>query len=117
MSQTQLGPFDITLLFQKGAEIVPGQMAAVDQVAVVLAPQHFKALLRSMNETMQAYETLYGNLTIPDSETAPLKNAEEIVALMKEIKAKATAANPSSSEPTPLSRQSRAAARKKEPTL
>jgi hypothetical protein len=114
MSLTQLGPFDITLTFQKASEAVPGQLAAIDQVAVVLAPQHFKALVRSLNETLQAYETIYGALTIPDADTSPQRNAAEIVEMVKTLKEKAQPI-PSSTAPRPPAKRSRGAPRKKEP--
>jgi hypothetical protein len=113
MSLTGLGPFDITLTFQKGSEIMPGQMAAVDLVAVVMAPQHFKAFVRSLNQTLEAYETLFGALTIPDTETTPAKTADEIVEIMKTVREKA-AATSSSIEPPPPSKRSRGAHQKKE---
>ncbi len=114
MSMATLGAYDITLLFQKQSEINPGQMFAVDQVAVVLAPQHFKALVRSLNETLAAYETVYGTLTIPDAETAPQRTAEEIATVIKAAREKALS-KPSSTEPPPPSKRSRGASRKTAP--
>jgi Protein of unknown function (DUF3467) len=119
MSQTQLGPFDITLLFQKGMEITPGQMAAVDQVAVVLAPQHFKALVRSLTETLSAYETVFGILQIPETDITPQKNAAEITKAIEDLRAKALAFNAkegtnlSSTAPPQPGKQSHVASRKK----
>jgi hypothetical protein len=83
VSLTMLGGFDITLLFQKQTEIAPGQSVVMDQVAVILAPQHFKALIRSLNETLTAYEKVFGALTIPDADTAPRKSAEEIEKIVR----------------------------------
>jgi hypothetical protein len=105
-SQTQLGPFDITLNFQRNAEITPGQLAAVDQVSVTFSPQHFKALLNSLNETLKAYETLYGELNIPTEETAPGSDAAAIVGILRAAKNRATAENATSSSapPQPSSR-------------
>ena len=97
-SQTQIGPFDLTILFQKNSEIFPGAMGQTDLVSVTLSPQHFKGLVRSLNETLSAFETLFGALTISDADTAPLKNATEIVELVKSMKEKAIA-NPSLSAP------------------
>jgi hypothetical protein len=118
MSQTMVGAFDITLLFKKGSEIAPQQMGATDQVSVTLAPGHFKAFVRSVNETLKAYESVYGVLTIPDADINPLKNAEQIAELIEGQRAKGhaqaqAAANLSSSEPPPRAKQSRSSARKK----
>jgi hypothetical protein len=111
---TQLGPYDISITFQKGMEIAPGQGALVDQVVVTVSPQHFKALVKSLVETLDAYEMLYGKLAIPDSETTPLKTAAEITTLIRTAKegAKVT---PSSTEQPPPAKRSRGVRRPKEP--
>jgi hypothetical protein len=81
----------------------------------MMVPQHFKALVRSLNETLEAYEAVYGVLQIPDTDTAPQKNAEEIAEAIEDARAKAKeSAIPSSTEPPPPSRRSRGAAQKKE---
>ena len=109
MTLSHLSPFDITILFQKASEVVPGQMGAMDQVAVTFSPQHFKALVKSLSETLQAYETAFGALTISDADIAPMRNAAEIVAILQAVKAKT---QPSSTEPKPRAKRSRAAAPK-----
>jgi Protein of unknown function (DUF3467) len=111
MTLSHLSPFDITILFQKASEVVPGQMGVMDQVAVTFSPQHFKALVKSLSETLQAYETAFGALTISDADIAPMRNAAEIVAILQAVKAK-THPNPSSTEPKPRAKRSRAAAPK-----
>jgi Protein of unknown function (DUF3467) len=78
VSLTMLGAFDVTLVLQKQSEISPGQPAILDQIAVVFSPQHFKGLVRSLNETLTAYEAVFGALTIPDTETTPPNNALDI---------------------------------------
>lgn len=50
----------------------------VDQVAVTMSPQHFKGFVKSLNETLAAYEKVFGALTIPDSDVQPASNAEQI---------------------------------------
>jgi F420-0:gamma-glutamyl ligase len=61
-----------------------GQTAQFDQVAVTLSPQHFKAFCKSLNETLEAFESAYGQLTISESMTRPLRNAAQIVAKIAE---------------------------------
>src|ERR1039458_5194095 len=79
-SMTQLGPFDISLIFQKGSEIAPGHSALMDQVCVIFSHQQFKALVRSLTETLIGYEAAFGELTIPDTDIAPNRSAAEITA-------------------------------------
>jgi hypothetical protein len=113
VSTTMLGTFDVTLLFQKQTEVAPGQPVAMDQVAVVLAPQHFKALVRSLNETLAAYEAVYGTLTIPDQDTAPRKSATDIEKVIRSAREQAQSSL-SSSEPPPPSKRSHGASKDKE---
>lgn len=114
---TQLGPFDISLIFQKNTEVAPGHLAVMDQMTVTFSPQQFKALVRAMNETLTAYETSFGALTIANADTAPLRTAEQLTAQISAARKAAATANeaiPSSTEPQPPSKRSRAASRKKE---
>jgi Protein of unknown function (DUF3467) len=113
VSTTMLGTFDVTLLFQKQTEVAPGQPVAMDQVAVILAPQHFKALVRSLNETLAAYEAVYGTLTIPDQDTAPRKSATDIEKVIRSAREQAQSSL-SSSEPPPPSKRSHGASKDKE---
>lgn len=78
VSMTQLSAFDITILFQKTSEIMPGQSAIVDEVAVIFSPQQFKALVRALTETIKGFEEVFGPLSIPDMDTAPKRTAAEI---------------------------------------
>jgi len=114
-SQTNIGPFDVSILFQKASEIVPGQMGVVDQVSVTLSPQHFKALVRSLNETLAAYESAFGELHISDADTAPQKTALEIVGMVNDQRKVKNAAMSSSSEPPQPPKRSRGAAQEKAP--
>jgi hypothetical protein len=61
-----------------------GQAVQVDQVAVTMSPQHFKGFCKSLSETLEAYESAYGQLTIPESVTRPLRSAAQIVAKIAE---------------------------------
>jgi hypothetical protein len=83
VSTTQMGPFDVTLLLQKQSEIAPGQMGIIDHVSVTFSPQHFKALVRSLNETLKGYEESFGELKIPDVDIAPQRTSKEIVDLVR----------------------------------
>jgi hypothetical protein len=109
VSLVNLNPFDITIIFQKASEIVPGQVGVMDQVSVTFSPQHFKAVVKSLNETLQAYEASFGALTISDADTAPMRSAAEIIKRLQDAK---TRPNPSSTEPKLHGKRSRAAAQK-----
>jgi Protein of unknown function (DUF3467) len=112
--QANMGPFDLSIIFQKATEVLPGQMGVADQVSVTFSPQHFKALVRSLNETLAAYETAFGELKISDTETAPKKTAAEIVALV-DAHRRANAAMASSNEPPQPGKRSRGAVRGTKP--
>ena len=77
-SVNSLTPFDVTICFQRLSELAPGQVCVLDQVSVTMAPQHFKAVVRSMVEVLAAYEASFGRLEISDADTAPGKSASEI---------------------------------------
>lgn len=114
-SQTHVGPFDISLLFQKSSEIAPGQMGATDLVNVTLSPQHFKAFVSSVSVTLAAYESTFGKLSIAETDTAPLRSAEEISSALEKSRAESKAAmsasfSPSSTEPKPRVKRSRGGA-------
>jgi hypothetical protein len=117
-TQTHLGPFDITIVFQKIGEISPGQPGSTDLISVAMSPQHFKAFVRSANETLEAYEATFGKLEIPEADIAAKRNAKEIQTLLESARQQARAAeakiNPSSTEPPPPLKRSRGAAQKKE---
>ncbi len=104
-----LGPFDFTITFQKTMEIVPGQGGIVDLVSVSLSPQNFKGLVRVVTETLEAYERVFGALQIPDEDTAPMKNAAEVEAMLLEVKKQiqATKAGPSPNASKPPAKRSR----------
>lgn len=118
-SLTFISPFDLTILFQRTSEISPGQPGATDLVSVAMSPQHYKAFVKSANETLMAYEATFGRLEISEADTASMRNADEIQALLEGSRQQAMAARqaavtPSSTEPPPPSKRSRGAAPKKE---
>src|SRR5271168_589498 len=90
---TSLSPFDISVLFQKNTEISPGQYGPIDMIAVTFSPQHFKSVVRSLIETLAAYELSFGELNIPDEDTKPLKDRTELAALVQSAKERARAAS------------------------
>ena len=97
-------------------EIVPSQQGAIDQVTVTMSPQHFKSFVRSLDETLVAYEKAFGALSISDSDTAPQRNAEQILEIIEQVRTKAKAYQtlPSSTEPPQPEKRSRSSSRKKE---
>jgi hypothetical protein len=86
-SFTGLTPFDITITFSRASDF-SGQTVHLDQVAVTMSPQHFKGFCKSLNETMTAYESVFGALQIPDSDTRPLTDASQIEAMILETRRK-----------------------------
>jgi hypothetical protein len=86
MHLTQMGPFDITVIFQKTAEAAPGHFANLDQVAITFSPQNFKALVRSLGTTLEAYETGFGKLTIPEEDITPFRSAEQLTESIKKAR-------------------------------
>lgn len=73
-------PFDISVTFQRIMDVVPGQAAAVDQVFVTMSPQNFKGFVNALQGVLTAYEQAFGNLTIPEQDTRPMRSPEEILA-------------------------------------
>ena len=89
-----------------------GQTVQVDQVSVTMSPQHFKALVKSLNETLTAFEHTFGALTIPDADIQPTFSAsqiEEKIQIGREAKKEAMKAMASSTETKPPSKRSRGA--------
>jgi hypothetical protein len=89
-----------------------GQAVQIDQVSVAMSPQHFKALVKSLTETLTAYERSFGTLTIPDADIQPAFNAsqiEEQIQVGREAKKEAMKAMVSSIETKPPAKRSRGA--------
>jgi hypothetical protein len=84
-------PYDVTVFFTKGTDIGGGQNALVDQVAVIMSPQHFKQFCLSANESLKAYERVFGELTIPAADIEPATKAEKIESMLIDARAKAAA--------------------------
>jgi len=111
-----IGPFDLTLTFSKTSDFT-GQPMQVDQVSVTMSPQHFKGFCRSLIETLKAYEKLFGDLKIPDTDTRPTRDAAQIEELIKVARSGGTVlpapkAESSSTEKKLPSRRSRGGAQK-----
>ena len=106
-----MGPFDLTITFQKISEVIPGQTGAIDMAAVSMSPQRFKAFVKAMAEVLSAYENSFGALSISEEDTKPMRTAseiEEVVKKNRELVARATAkSDPSSTEKKPPSKRSR----------
>ena len=90
-----------------------GEAMQVEHVAVTMSPQHFKAFYRSLAETLKAYESAFGALTIPDSDVQPSADAAQIEKLIEEARQKRAAAGSSTTsssiEKKPPSKRSRGA--------
>jgi hypothetical protein len=88
-----------------------GQQVLLDQISVTMSPQHFKNLCRSLAETLQAYEAVFGTLQIQDAITAPGTKAEALEKMLRDRMA--SAPNPASSpnEKKRPSKRSRGASR------
>jgi len=78
-----VGPFDITITFQKVSEIAPGQGGVTDLVSVALSPQSFKGFVRAAIEVLKAYESGFGQLSIADIDTSPTRSADELEAMIQ----------------------------------
>jgi hypothetical protein len=105
-------------LFGKAGEM-GGQAFQTDLVSVTMSPQHFKAFIRSISETLKAYEAIYGELNIADADTAPLRDASQIEVMMREGREKSRSLrramiSPSSTEKKPPAQRSRGARKAKE---
>jgi hypothetical protein len=113
MSATSLSPFDITMIFQRFGELIPNQQGVIDQVSVSFSPQQFKALVRSMTETINGYEAAFGTLNIPDLDTTPVRKASDIAGLINSTREQQARAAVSSIEPPRPSQQSHGEPQKK----
>jgi hypothetical protein len=115
-----MSPYDVTLYFTKATDIGGGQNALVDQVAVIMSPQHFKQFCGSVTESLKAYENVFGELKIPEADVEPATKAEKIESMLIDARGKAAALRELINAPKPTSstekkrpsRQSRGASRK-----
>jgi hypothetical protein len=103
-----LTAFDISIIFTKIGEMA-GQPVMVEQATVTVSPQHFKALLRSMEQTLTAFENVFGKLQIPDADTQSTTSAAQIQEQILQAKkrAKPPVAAPTEESPPPASTQAR----------
>jgi len=74
------------MTFQHVSELAPGQQGIVDLVSIILSPQNFKGFIRAATEVLKAYEASFGQLTITDEDTKPLKSAAELEAAVRGIR-------------------------------
>ena len=86
-----MSPYDLTLYFSKATDIGGGQAALVDQIAVIMSPQHFKQFCVALNETLKAYENVFGELKISQADIQPATTAEHIEKMLNEARVKAAA--------------------------
>jgi hypothetical protein len=111
-----MSAFDISMIFQKGTEITPSVVGLLDLVNVTMSPQQYKAFVRASNETLAAYEKVFGKLTLPDQDTQPVRNADQISATindLRDIAKKQSEITSYSNAPQPPSEQSPSVSRKK----
>jgi hypothetical protein len=87
-SFTGLSPYDVTLTFAKSGDVM-GQMLMVEQVAVTMSPQQFKQFCKAINESLKAYEKVFGTLTIPEADILPGTSAEKIEEMLLSAREKA----------------------------
>jgi hypothetical protein len=114
-SLVALSPYDVTLIFMKTTDYA-GHTMQVDQVSVAMSPQHFKALVNSLNETLTGYERAFGTLNIPDSDVQPAFVASDIekrIEILRDQNREQKKAMASSTETKPPAKQSPGAVRKK----
>lgn len=114
-----MGPFDVTITFSKMMDVA-GQQMVIDQGAVSFSPQHFKSFCLSVNETLKAWEKVFGELQIPASDIQPPFRTDQLVQRLEEARKQSAAVRAalnaatsasSSNEPKRPSRRSRAAAK------
>jgi hypothetical protein len=77
-----MGPFDVTVTFSKSQDVA-GQTMVIDQGAVSFSPQHFKNFCLTAIESLKAYENVFGELKIPESDIAAVTSTEQIEAMLK----------------------------------
>jgi hypothetical protein len=53
---------DLQLYFSFVHEVTPGKFASVEQLLVVMAPEHALQLSESLQKTLESYETAHGKI-------------------------------------------------------
>lgn len=90
-----------------------GQRMMIDQVGVAMSPQHFKTFCLAANATLEAYERVFGELKIPESDLQPSHNADQLEKMLQDAREKGAAARSamvsSPTEKEPPAKRSRAA--------
>jgi hypothetical protein len=59
-----------------------GQPVQVEKASVTMSPQHCKALIHSLTETLAGYEQVFGKLQLPEEYTKSLRNADQVAQLL-----------------------------------
>lgn len=70
---------------------VAGQKILFDQANVSMSPQHFKNFCLAANATLEAYERVFGELKIPDSDITPPASVDQIEKMLLSAREQATA--------------------------
>lgn len=107
-----LSPYDVTMTFAKTSDVA-GQTFQVDQVSVTMSPQHYKAFILAAQETLVAYESFFGKLSIIDQVTTPTMSSAQIEKRLREgvaMRSGSAGAKTSSTEKKPPSKRSRGGA-------
>jgi hypothetical protein len=116
-----MGPFDITVTFSRMTDMM-GQKVLFDQANVSMSPQHFKNFCLAANETLKAYERVFGELTLAEADIGPPASADLIEKMLLAARENAAASRsvqlaamekeatpPSSTEKKPPGKRSRGA--------
>jgi hypothetical protein len=53
---------DVQLYFSFVHEVTPGRFASVEQLLVVMAPEHALQFSKSLQKTLESYETAHGKI-------------------------------------------------------
>lgn len=101
-----MSAYDISVTFAQNKE-AEGKVVMEEQVMVFLSPHQFKALVTVAANTLEAYESLFGTLTLPPNFSARADLKEAVQKAYQKIEV-----SPSSSALPPPSRRSRAVLKK-----
>jgi hypothetical protein len=110
----------MSIIFQKASEVAPGQNGIIDLISVSMSPQQFKALIKAAQEAFVAYESVFGQISIPDLDITPTRDATQIEQVIRDVRKTAHEAakasvQTSSNELEQPEKRSRGARRQKEP--
>lgn len=127
----RIGPMDITIVFSRMVELAPGQPVIADQCEITMSPQQCLAVFNQLKQTIDGYQKVFGELTMPEDTVRSTLSSEQMSNLLNAAITRAasarrelaasimdqavpqTAPATSSTEPPPPSKQSHGAAPKK----